>query len=53
MDFRSKQITVTMSGEQWFALFAKLAGKPLSEIGRQYQREAAKILGDTLTKASK
>ncbi len=50
MDFGERDITITLKGREWFALAAKLNGKELSSIGREYLlagiKKLAKQLGD-------
>ncbi len=49
-DFSDKQITVTMSGRQWFALLARVVGKSLSLDGAKAYNEASAILKEELLK---
>jgi len=52
MDFRNLDVTVTLKGEEWFALMTKLAGKPLSDEGRAILRRAQQKLGEQVTHAA-
>lgn len=47
-DFSKSDITVTLTGEEWFAIMVKLARKPLSPYGRRCLQRAQKRLGDQL-----
>jgi hypothetical protein len=51
-DFRKLDVTVTLTGEQWFAVIAQCAGKPFSKEGLKILREAEKKLGTTVVKAA-
>jgi hypothetical protein len=48
--FGKRQVSVTMLGEQWFALLAHLAKRPLSDDGIKKLSEATGILRDSLSK---
>lgn len=50
--FGSSQITVTLTGEEWFAIISEIGGKALGPEGRKLYREAAKKLGDQVVIAA-
>lgn len=47
-NFSKAQVTVTMTGEQWLALMARVARKPLSPEGVRIAGEAAMSLLERL-----
>jgi hypothetical protein len=49
MDYRNLDVTVTLKGEEWFALAAKLSGKSLSDEGVKILKRAEKRLSEALT----
>jgi hypothetical protein len=52
VQFSDRPIAITLTGERWFALMAKLAGKPLSEQGEAaYQAALAEIVAVARTQA--
>jgi hypothetical protein len=52
MTFRDMDVTVTMTGEEWFTLIAKMVGKPLSKKGYQVLKSAQSKLTDQVVAAS-
>lgn len=50
--FGKRNVTVTLTGEEWFALIANGAGKPLSAEGRSIYLVAAKKMGEQVVAAS-
>lgn len=51
--FGKREVTVTMLGEEWTTIVAKLGGKVLSSEGKAVYVKAAAKLGDQLLAASK
>ena len=52
MSFRDMDVTVTMTGEEWFALMAKMAGNSLSVKGQDALNRAMKALYQQVGAAS-
>jgi len=52
MDFSNTTVTVTLTGEEWFALTAKLAGHALSDKGRRILQNAQESLAAQLGRAA-
>ena len=50
--FGKQNVTVTLTGEEWFAIIATGAGKSLSPEGRKIYRTAAKKMGEQVVAAS-
>lgn len=50
--FGSRDVTVTLTGEEWFAIISTCSGKPLGPEGRKLYRDAAKRLGDQVVHAA-
>lgn len=51
-EFPERKIAIVLTGEEWFALLAKLSGKPLSRqgrgaIGRAINTLAAKLAAES------
>ena len=51
-DFCKAQVSVTMSGEQWFALMARIASQGLSLEGARRYAEATVLLTQQIKEAS-
>ena len=51
--FSKQQVSVTMSGEEWVALIARVLNKPLSKRGEKVYQEAQLRLTHQLREASK
>lgn len=50
--FGSQDVTVTLTGEEWFAIIETCSGKPLGPEGRKLYRDAARKLGDQVVHAA-
>lgn len=50
--FGKQNVTVTLTGEEWFAIIAKGANQDLSPVGRKIWRDAAKKMGEQVVAAS-
>lgn len=46
--FEYRDIPIVLTGEEWFALIAKLTGKPLSDKGRRLNKSAAEKMAAQL-----
>jgi hypothetical protein len=51
-NFGETSISITLLGEEWFALMARILGHPLSPEGSRVYRRAADKLSDQLSAAS-
>lgn len=51
--FGKRNVTVTLTGEEWFAIILKEPDRPLSVDGERIWRAAAKKMGDQVVAASK
>jgi hypothetical protein len=52
MDFRNLDVTVTLKGEEWFAIMARLANKGLSTEGHAILAEAKRKLAASMKGAA-
>jgi hypothetical protein len=50
--FSERDVSVTLRGDEWAVLLAKIGGKPLSAEGRCIYAAGAKKLGDQLLAAA-
>lgn len=50
--FGKRLVRVQLTGEQWFAVMAKLAGYPLSEQGRECFATGARSMGQQIAHAA-
>jgi formate-dependent phosphoribosylglycinamide formyltransferase (GAR transformylase) len=46
--FENRDIAIVLTGEEWFAMIAKLLGKPLSDEGRRLNKAAGVKLAEQL-----
>lgn len=51
-DFRKRKVSVTLTGEQWFALMAAFANKGMSDEGLRIWRAAKSSMGKQVVAAS-
>lgn len=48
LDFSQRDVTITLTGAQWFEIFAKLDGKSLREFGDALVEQATAEMKDWL-----
>lgn len=48
LDFSERQITITMTGAEWFTVFAKLSGHSLKHFGDELLRQSMQDMTDWL-----